>query len=98
MRIDLPQCGFKNCRKCFDGNCKSVEEYRCCEYAIKVSRLRAYEERNWIDDRFPEVAGEYEVKIFDVWTTNTFESSAYWNGTEFELGNDNNVVAWKLDK
>lgn len=21
MRIDLPNCGFKNCKYCFDGNC-----------------------------------------------------------------------------
>lgn len=32
MRIDLPTCGFKNCRYCFDGNCKSKLEYERCEY------------------------------------------------------------------
>lgn len=33
MRIDLPTCGFKNCRFYFDGNCKSKIEYEHCEYA-----------------------------------------------------------------
>ena len=32
MRIDLPTCGFKNCRYCFDGNCKSKLEYERCEH------------------------------------------------------------------
>lgn len=32
MRIDLPTCGFKNCRHCFDGNCNSRLEYSRCEY------------------------------------------------------------------
>lgn len=33
MRIDLPQCNLKNCRKCFDGNCTDKVEYEKCEYA-----------------------------------------------------------------
>ena len=32
MRIDLPTCGFKNCRFYFDGNCKSKIEYEKCDY------------------------------------------------------------------
>ena len=28
MRIDLPQCNFKLCRKCFDGNCTGSENNR----------------------------------------------------------------------
>lgn len=32
MRIDLPTCDFKNCRHCFDGNCRSKLEYARCEY------------------------------------------------------------------
>lgn len=32
MRIDLPQCSFKLCRKCFDGNCTGNENNRLdCE-------------------------------------------------------------------
>ena len=27
MRIDLPTCGFKSCRYCFDGNCTKKVEY-----------------------------------------------------------------------
>lgn len=32
MRIDLPTCGFMNCRHCFDGNCNSKLEYSRCEH------------------------------------------------------------------
>ena len=32
MRIDLPYCGFKNCRYCFDGNCMKPSELEKCEY------------------------------------------------------------------
>lgn len=32
MRIDLPCCPFKNCKHCFDGNCKSKIEYERCEF------------------------------------------------------------------
>jgi hypothetical protein len=34
MRIDLPGCGFKNCRYHFDGNCTKKSEYEKC--LIKV--------------------------------------------------------------
>ncbi|MBQ7818500.1 MAG: hypothetical protein IJ341_02265 [Bacteroidales bacterium] len=32
MRIDLPGCDFKNCRFCFDGNCRSKEKFDNCDY------------------------------------------------------------------
>lgn len=32
MRIDLPTCGFKNCRYQFDGNCTNKKEYERCDY------------------------------------------------------------------
>lgn len=32
MRIDLPQCDFKNCRRHFDGNCNSRDAFRMCPY------------------------------------------------------------------
>ena len=32
MRIDLPCCGFKNCRYSFDGNCMSLSKQEKCEY------------------------------------------------------------------
>lgn len=32
VRIDLPCCPFKNCKHCFDGNCKSKIEYERCEF------------------------------------------------------------------
>ena len=30
MRIDLPRCGFRNCKYCFDGNCNKKSEYDKC--------------------------------------------------------------------
>lgn len=41
MRIDLPSCNFKNCRNSFDGNCKSIDCYRNCEYKINISIAKA---------------------------------------------------------
>lgn len=41
MRIDLPQCGFQNCRKQFDGNCKDKTEYEMCAYRRAVRTLDA---------------------------------------------------------
>lgn len=37
MRIDLPQCGFKLCRKSFDGNCIGSETDRkeCENFALE---------------------------------------------------------------
>lgn len=32
MRIDLPQCGFKNCKFQADGNCINKSEHDRCEY------------------------------------------------------------------
>lgn len=32
MRIDLPQCGFKQCKFQFDGNCLHKSEYERCDY------------------------------------------------------------------
>lgn len=44
MRMDLPGCSFRDCRKCFDGNCKSIDDFRSCEFAKNKSILRAYQE------------------------------------------------------
>ena len=32
MRVDLPYCGFKNCRYSFDGNCTKPSEQGKCDY------------------------------------------------------------------
>lgn len=32
MRIDLPGCGFKDCKYNFDCNCKDRNKYEKCEY------------------------------------------------------------------
>lgn len=49
MRIDLPQCDFKNCRKQFDGNCSSKELFKSCSYqqlrdaALKIELVSSVE-------------------------------------------------------
>lgn len=41
MRIDLPQCDFKNCRQHFDGNCRSKDLFRECPYQqLRESSLK----------------------------------------------------------
>lgn len=32
MRIELPQCDFSDCRRRFDGNCRSKEDFKNCQY------------------------------------------------------------------
>lgn len=58
MRIDLPQCNFKNCRFSFDGNCTNKIEYDRCEYRIEEDELikaEPVQHGRWIDK------GEYAV-------------------------------------
>lgn len=43
MRIDLPQCNFKNCRFSLDGNCTKKIEYDRCEYRILEEELAVAE-------------------------------------------------------
>lgn len=58
MRIDLPTCGFKPCRYCFDGNCTKITEYYRCEYR---EYKNAYDARQlygwWIPFYESEVTG-----------------------------------------
>ena len=42
MRIDLPTCGFKSCRYCFDGNCTKRVEYDRCEYRAYKGSLQVH--------------------------------------------------------
>ena len=71
MRIDLPQCNLKNCRKCFDGNCTDKVEYERCEFAhykdlaeqVRLVDIETYQKRliRYID------AGKYrsaDKKVF----------------------------------
>ncbi len=39
MRIDQPQCSFKNCRNQFDGNCKDKIGHEQCSYRRAVQTL-----------------------------------------------------------
>lgn len=51
MRIDLPTCGFKSCRYCFDGNCINKVEYDRCEYREYKDYLQVH--GRWILEREP---------------------------------------------
>lgn len=56
MRIDLPCCGFKNCRYQFDGNCTNKKEYERCEYMELITDLESRQAMpNWDDDLEPLV-------------------------------------------
>lgn len=41
MRIDLPQCGFKNCRFQADGNCLKKSEFDKCEYIRMLGTIES---------------------------------------------------------
>lgn len=47
MRIDLPTCGFKLCRYCFDGNCTKKVEYDRCEYREYKDSLQLHGRWEW---------------------------------------------------
>ena len=42
MRVDLPQCNFKNCKYCFDSNCTKKNEYERCEYRQQKADIEGY--------------------------------------------------------
>ena len=42
MRIDLPCCGFKNCRYQLDGNCISEDKHDNCEYHRLIEQHREW--------------------------------------------------------
>ncbi len=45
MRIDLPQCNFKNCRYSFDGNCTNRDKYNYCDYRFaKINAIKEFAE------------------------------------------------------
>ena len=60
MRIDLPTCGFKLCRYCFDGNCTNKVEYDRCEYREYKDSLQV--QGRW-EGRFPycSICGEEAI-------------------------------------
>lgn len=49
MRIDLPCCGFKNCRHCFDGNCMKPSEQGKCEYWYILHEEPERKKGKWIE-------------------------------------------------
>lgn len=56
MLMEKPQCNFKNCRYCFDGNCFSADKYENCELTdlhCEIAKLRVD-----LDNAKTEVARE----------------------------------------
>ena len=56
MRIDLPCCGFKNCRRYFDGNCMKSSEQEKCEYWYLLHEEPERKKGKWI--KIPEFCGD----------------------------------------
>ena len=92
MRIDLPQCGFKNCRYQFDGNCisESKTRYEKCEYKYYKDKV----ESPWIPciERLPE---DNEEVLFcdrkgERWLGWHY---GFWNTERLDFDEDE-VVAW----
>lgn len=62
MNIDKPQCNFKNCRYCFDGNCASADKYENCKLTdlhCEIAKLtvdldNAKSEWISVDERLPK--------------------------------------------
>lgn len=50
MRIELPFCGFHNCRHYFDGNCSKKIEYEKCEYRIARDNIALKMDKQRISD------------------------------------------------
>ena len=61
MLMEKPQCNFKNCRYCFDGNCFSADKYENCELTdlhCEIAKLRVD-----LDNAKTEVAREIFEEI-----------------------------------
>lgn len=57
MRIDLPTCGFKPCRYCFDGNCTNTVCHMCVDDAKANDKAI-----NLVQDQFAHI-----VQIIWTW-------------------------------
>lgn len=81
MRIDLPQCNFKYCRYCFDGNCTGKEIHReRCEFLERAPTVDAVPVR-WIsvEDKLPDSQSWYFVCFKQGWPT-----EAWWTGEQWD--------------
>ena len=58
MQMQVPNCDFIDCKKCIAGNCKSLDDYRNCIYAINKSMLKAYQEECSIEAEHKRIIGE----------------------------------------
>ena len=70
MRIDLPCCGFSNCRYYFDGNCTDKVKYSDCQlsflenyYDESTKNLRKSEIIQALDSLLYEIMCELESYI-----------------------------------
>lgn len=60
MQIQVPSCDFTDCKKCLAGNCKSLDDYRNCKYAINKSMLKAYQEECSIETEQKRIIKELD--------------------------------------
>lgn len=95
MRIDLPLCNFKLCRKCFDGNCTGGENDR-----MKCEQFK----NNWIHvkEALPEetqrvlatLKNKMVLEVFFI--NNKFKYQGIMKGGGMsEVSQNNPVIAWQ---
>lgn len=64
MRIDLPQCNFKNCRYSFDGNCTNLSKYEWCDYRFaKINAIKEFSERLKTETEFSDTITKFHRHI-----------------------------------
>lgn len=58
MQMQELSCDFYDCKKCLNGGCASLDDYRGCKYAINKSMLKAYQEECSIEAEQKRIIGE----------------------------------------
>lgn len=73
MLIDKPRCNFKDCRYCFDGNCRSADRYENCKVTdlhyeiakLTVDLENAKKEVAWEIFAMIDILGTYNPTMYD---------------------------------
>ena len=75
MRIDLPQCNFRNCKYQFDGNCTDRLMYERCEFNRMKDRLQIDPSGSDKIDELEEAEGYVHPERHGYWIP-IFENTA----------------------
>lgn len=100
MRIDLPQCNFKECRYCSDHNCRDKTRYDSCMfkyYAAAYEKL--IKEGNFEDQKYPEIPGYYILLVWNKQERRFADIGGRWNkdkGTFEGVDTEKyTIIAWQ---